>query len=173
MVLGRVLAQHGTRVLGVEGRDLKVFKGLFMVTSLGPLKTPRRVCSSPLGTHPSPAVPSLPFVSPPCLSKFGHTSLPPPFPPSLSPSLSAQVFLPKLYEDDPENPDADGNPGKKEIVREIPPPYPKEDWKTFNDEQEHLRDKMCLDFEALMEAERQAAEEARKLAEAEAVNSET
>ena len=84
-----------------------------------------------------------------------------------------RVVVPKVYEDDPENPDAEGNPGKKEVPQEVPPPYPREGWKKYNDEQMDLKDQMSLEFEELQRREREEAEEARKAAEAEAVNSET
>ena len=57
------------------------------------------------------------------------------------------------------------------IPPEVPPPYPEEGWKYYNDEQMDLRDKMELEWKALKEKEeeRLAAEAAAKeAAEAEA-----
>ena len=52
----------------------------------------------------------------------------------------------------------------------VPPPYPKEDWKTYNVEQVDLRDKMYIEWEQRKQKEAVEEEDKRKAAEEEAVN---
>ena len=78
-----------------------------------------------------------------------------------------QVFVPLVYQ--PENPDEpDG--AQKLIAPVVPPAYPKEDWKTYNDEQTDLRDHMYLEQEELNKKEKEEEEATRKAKEEEAVN---
>jgi len=96
--------------------------------------------------------------------------------PKLTPDLVAptvcaddkyRVYIEPVYE--PENPDEPDGP-KKLVPPVVPPPYPKEDWKTYNDEQMDLRDKMYLEWEELKQKEAEEEEAKRKAAEEEAVN---
>jgi hypothetical protein len=83
--------------------------------------------------------------------------------------VGGQVYIEPVYE--PENPDEPDGP-KKLVPPVLPPPYPKEDWKTYNDEQPDLRDKIYLEDLAKKIKEAEEAEAARKAAEEEAVNGE-
>jgi len=80
-----------------------------------------------------------------------------------------RVHIPEVYE--PENPD-EPEGAKKLIPPVLPPPYPKEDWKTYNDEQPDLRDKMYLEWEELKRQEKEEEEKKRAELEEQAVNGE-
>jgi hypothetical protein len=104
--------------------------------------------------------------------EFRRTLVTPQLTPDLvAPSVCAddkyRVYIPPQYE--PENP-AEPDAPKKIIKPPVPPPWPKEDWKMYNDEQMDLRDKMYLEWEELRKKEAEEDEAKRKAAEEEALN---
>ena len=104
--------------------------------------------------------------------EFRRTLVTPKLTPDLvAPSVCAddkyRVYIEPQYE--PENPAEPDGP-RKMIKPPAPPPWPKEDWKMYNDEQMDLRDKMYLEWDELKKKEAMEEEAKRKAAEEEALN---